>query len=356
MFARMLREFENHAPALHALAPRLEGELRRLLEQKGVVVQFVSSRVKTPQSLRQKLARPEKTYRSLWQVTDLVGLRIATYFEDTIDEVAALIEGNYEVDFSHSIDKLRITDAGRFGYRSLHYVCALPESGLNPAFRFEIQVRTALQHAWAEVEHDLGYKVDSVPAPLRRRFSRVASLLEIADQEFVSLRRELEGYRQAISQQLADAQRQVPIDVLSLDALTRTPAVRAVDEQLARTLRRPLAEDAFFPEYLVRLLAGVGLDTSARLQAALARNAGEIADFVPRYFECSARHLDFPAKRVEAVQRGYGLFFLGLLDVLRGDGLALGKVARLTQLYMHLDELDEAQAHTVASALVSSMA
>lgn len=62
----------------------------------------------------------------------------------------------------------------------------------------EIQVRTILQHAWAEIEHDIQYKsVETIPSSIRRRFMAVAGLLEIADREFQTIQDEDERLRQA---------------------------------------------------------------------------------------------------------------------------------------------------------------
>lgn len=57
--------------------------------------------------------------------------------------------------------------------------------------RAEVQVRTVLQHAWAEIEHDeLGYHSDDlVPADIRRRLARAAAVLEGVDAEFREIRR-----------------------------------------------------------------------------------------------------------------------------------------------------------------------
>ena len=103
---------------------------------------------------------------------------------------------SFAVDLARSVDKRRQAELDRFGYRSLHYICAPAPSFFEqhgfvymPELRFEVQLRTILQHAWAEMEHDLGYKApEAIPAQIRRRFSRLAGLLELADEEFLSIK------------------------------------------------------------------------------------------------------------------------------------------------------------------------
>ena len=61
--------------------------------------------------------------------------------------------------------------------------------------RASIQVRTVLQHAWAEFEHDIRYKgtIPEEHAPdLDRRFTLAAGLLELADREFTTIRDRLQ--------------------------------------------------------------------------------------------------------------------------------------------------------------------
>lgn len=352
----LLTEFARHRPTLTAVSRDVEARLTQLLTEHAVMVHFVAGRVKSEASLRRKLARPEKTYRQLWDVTDLVGLRIATYFEDTIEDVARLIEKTFAVDFRHSTDKLRFTDSSSFGYRSLHYVCALGSAhALDSAFRFEIQVRTALQHAWAEVEHDLGYKADTVPAQIRRRFSRVASLLEIADQEFVSIRRELNRYQATVQNEVAQADVSVPLDEVSLAALVRTPEFVALDEAVSTQLQCGRGSTLYFPEYLLKLLRLAGLTTTRELREALARHGSHVASIVGPYFEFSERTWHFGPGQITAVEQGYGLFFLAHLAILRGPELILNRVARLTSLYQQLDELDEPAAHEIATGLLKAL-
>lgn len=362
----ILRDYRAQASALGAHGAAVERELRALLTDARLDVHFVSSRLKTEESFRKKLARPDKTYRRLWDVTDVVGVRVATYFEDSIEEVARLVEERFAVDYRHSVDKLRARDHGSFGYRSVHYVCAFPPAlGLPSQARFEIQIRTALQHAWAEIEHDLGYKrlVDggahgsvAVPPQIRRRFSRIASLLEIADQEFVSIRNDLRGYRDRVREESGEGGRGLPIDALSLDAVARAPRVHALDRVLADKLGKRIGDDVFFPSYLARMLVHAGITSTASLHAAVDEHAPHVLDMVVPYFVFARSTLGLDVDDLPAVQRGYSLFFVAHRAIVRGPELGLSKVARLTRMYAELDFAgDEARAHEIASGLVSAL-
>ena len=84
---------------------------------------------------------------------------------------------------SNKADTLQLEE--RFGYQSVHYLVALKEdrTSLSEYLQYkgliaEIQVRTILQHAWAEIEHDIQYKSsETIPQPIRRRFMQLAGLL-----------------------------------------------------------------------------------------------------------------------------------------------------------------------------------
>jgi hypothetical protein len=179
-------------------------------------------------------------------VTDLLGVRVITYFEDDVDRVVARIEREFDVDPTRSEDKRKLLDPDRFGYASVHQICrlpaaklALPEFANFAGFTLEIQIRSILQHAWAEMEHDLGYKaIIGVPGPLRRRFSVLAGLLELADQEFMRLRNDLHAYAQQVADEIYAAPERVLLDNLSLKAFIQDDLLcRQLDSFIAATAR-----------------------------------------------------------------------------------------------------------------------
>lgn len=353
----IVSDYRRHREDLAAQCEALRLRLAEVLARRGVLVHLVSGRLKAEASLRRKLSRPDRTYARLWDVTDLVGLRVTTYFEDAIATAAKEIEAAFEVDFGHSTDR-RVRDGFRFGYRSVHYVCAAPAPGPLPAaFRFEIQVRTVLQHAWAEVEHDLGYKAqDALPDGLRRRFSRVASLLEIADEEFVSIRRDLEGYARTVEGALADPTRPSPVDVVAIQALARRHEVRELDAAVAAQLGRPLGAETYHPAYLARMLRLSGHATTTDVLASLQRHRADVPALVQPYFAFASEAWRLGPGSIERVLPGYSLFFLAHAAILRGPGLGLSKVAQLTALYRELDYPgDERTAQQVASGLVRAL-
>lgn len=344
-----LEEYEALRPELTRLGEHLTASLRAWLDEAGLPVHFVSWRLKSVDSLARKLARPDKTYRQLWDVTDLLGVRVATSFEDHLPRVSALIEHKLKIDYARSAAKARPA-----GYRSVHYVFA-PDGAPHAEFRAELQLRTALQHAWAEVEHDLGYKAtDAVPEAIRHRFTRVAGLLEIADAEFVAIRRELLASRDAARAAL-EHRDAAPIDLLSLEALSRHAGVHELDERIATALERSLASKPFFPGYLVKVLKAAGLLTTDDVLAAVERHAPEVPAALPSYFSFARSSLAFEPTSIDSVQRGYGLLFVALLSVVRGEGLALDKAARLTRLYEQTEfPGDEPTAQRVAGALLTA--
>ncbi|WP_236627083.1 MULTISPECIES: GTP pyrophosphokinase family protein [Exiguobacterium] len=221
----MMLEYVNDKEEYDAYADKLKMLLSELLDAAGIKYHSIVARTKDSESLYQKVLRQPNKYRSLKDVHDLTGIRIVTYFHDDVREAARIIENEFAIDRDQSVDKSTLLDTTEFGYLSVHFVAslsdqrlALSEYGRFKDYTAEIQIRSILQHAWAEIEHDLGYKnPNSVPAEVRRSFSRVAGLLEIADQEFVNIKKQLKQFEDETVQQILSDPHQVRITADNLN-------------------------------------------------------------------------------------------------------------------------------------------
>ncbi|MCK4735921.1 MAG: hypothetical protein KAT65_25930, partial [Methanophagales archaeon] len=153
------------------------------------------------------------------------GIRIIAYYKEDVDRIGEIIIREFDVDWENSIDKAQTLEPDRFGYLSVHYVVSLssPRKELTEWEAFanikaEIQVRTILQHAWAEIDHKLTYKaVEEAPKKLRRRLFRLSALLELADDEFSNLSKLFEEVEEHYSQELKKGKLDIELDLTSLD-------------------------------------------------------------------------------------------------------------------------------------------
>lgn len=247
--AAALKQYDMQLATFHDFKNSCERLVEELLRLENIPVHSVTARVKDRVKLAEKLQRSGKNYAFLADVTDVIGVRVITHFEDEVDRIGSLVEREFDVNQEKSVDKRKVLDPDRFGYLSLHYICGLSADRLRLAEnrRFkdlvcEVQIRSILQHAWAEIEHDLGYKSGhGIPVPIRRRFSRLAGLLEVADQEFAAIRDDLKDYEARVKSEVRNSPEVVGIDKVSLNAaFSQNPFIRSLDEQIARNVRRVL--------------------------------------------------------------------------------------------------------------------
>ncbi len=196
----ILSAYHEKLPILQRLAQKTYDQLNEVLRAQGVEINSIERRVKTEKSLRGKLEIKGEKYNTINDVTDLVGIRVITYYTDDVDKVAAIVKNLFKVDWENSVDKRKLHKLDSFGYNSLHYICHLRnEEGELKNIPFEIQMRTALQHVWSAIEHDIGYKgAVKLPPEFRRQFSRLAGMLELADDEFSRLRTIMSDYRRML--------------------------------------------------------------------------------------------------------------------------------------------------------------
>ena len=193
----ILDEYREALPVFGRMQTEVQAKLRDALDRNGIIVTTIETRIKTEESLAGKLALKGAKYTSLSDITDILGGRIVTFYTDDVDRIAAIAEQLFDIDWDNSVDKRKLHQIDSFGYNSLHYICRLP--GYD--YRFELQLRTTLQHAWASINHDTGYKSGvEIPREYIRRINRLAGLLEMADDEFSRIRIEINDYRRRVTQ------------------------------------------------------------------------------------------------------------------------------------------------------------
>jgi ppGpp synthetase/RelA/SpoT-type nucleotidyltranferase len=177
-----------------------------VLDEAGINYLTVSGRTKSVASFAEKVTRSSAGVRlytdPLREIGDQLGVRVITYVRADVDAVADLLADQVVVTDDRDLGRETASE-GRFGYASRHLQIMLDAAREGqPAYahlagrNVQVQIRTVLQHAWAEFEHDIRYK-GTVPAEhasdFDRRFTLAAGLLELADQEFATIRDRLRG-------------------------------------------------------------------------------------------------------------------------------------------------------------------
>ena len=205
--SELLGQYRSLLPVYTRMAEAIPERLRNFFAEAGIIVAAVEHRVKTEESLAGKLKLKGSKYADIFEVTDIIGIRVITFYIDDVDNVASVLERLFDIDWENSIDKRKAHEIDSFGYLSLHYICRIPEWSHNDPehpelnrIRFEVQMRTVLQHAWANMSHDTGYKSGvEIPQVYLRNMSRLAGMLELVDDEFSRIRHELSDYRRQVS-------------------------------------------------------------------------------------------------------------------------------------------------------------
>ena len=204
----ILEEYDQQLPLFRRLERIVQITLQDILDSNGLMVTAVNTRIKTRESLAGKLELKGYKYHSISDITDILGSRIITLYTDDVDRIAAMAEQVFDIDWENSVDKRRLHNTDSFGYNSVHYICRLPKTlvdepnwpQLNET-RFELQLRTTLQHAWASLDHDIGYKTGvEIPHVYTRQINRLAGMLEMVDDEFSRIRTEITDYRRRVQQ------------------------------------------------------------------------------------------------------------------------------------------------------------
>ncbi len=256
----ILDEYRERQPIYNRIKETVLDLLRRTLRDNKMVVTAIEGRVKTEHSLAGKLELKGGKYHTIDDITDIVGVRIITFFSDEVDKIAAMVERMFDIDWDNSVDKRKMLAIDRFGYMSLHYICRIPKSLLYDeefpelnSIRFELQMRTALQHVWANMQHDTGYKSEvEIPIEYQRSLNRLAGILELADEQFSRIRKEINDYRRNVQSLVASGDfDEVPLNGDTFRSYCELRPFQRLADKIATINQAELYDDSPMPYYQI---------------------------------------------------------------------------------------------------------
>lgn len=259
----------------------------------------VKPRVKATESFIEKALHRDKKYSDpLGQIQDQVGVRFVFLLQDQVSAASDIIKsiGVFRID--NERDPVAETDKSpeRFGYKSVHFVvypvCELPFKGgkVTPDIPCEIQVRTLLQHTFAQISHECNYKPsldlpDNKKCKLQRVLAQGAALTEVTDAVFAEVKHEIDEYSKHANELFGFARKRYaaitktrtpkdsPATLLFLDAYRKELNEMTLDafknwltnnRNLLSTLKARRNESAIYTEPVV-LLLGYLADRNPRL-------------------------------------------------------------------------------------------
>jgi len=226
--------------------------LQLFLNENDINFLSINYRIKDENSFIEKVER--KVYMNPFdQTEDLCGIRIICYYQSDVSRIISVLEK--ELDILDNQDKEVLLNEDQFGYRSTHLIVKIKKNWLNaPNYRgledmkAEIQIRTVLMHAWAEIEHKLAYKKDiHIPKEFKRKLNRISAKLEEADEQFEDVKIAIIDYKRQViekSKSNTSAYKKIDLNLDSLQAFLDDKFIdRSKDIELTRELLDELIEN-----------------------------------------------------------------------------------------------------------------
>lgn len=164
-------------------------------------IEFITSRVKKPLSIVQKLARKgyDISLESVMDnLNDVAGIRVICSFVDDIYAVMEMLVKQDDVTLIEVKDYIKNPKPN--GYRSLHLIIEIPVffSDRKTNLRAEVQIRTIAMDFWASLEHELKYKKEiSDVEDIQRQLKECADTISETDRRMMEIRDRIDIRNQA---------------------------------------------------------------------------------------------------------------------------------------------------------------
>jgi putative GTP pyrophosphokinase len=287
-------EFERRKRDFSSLEEEARFILQAAIKKNKIKTHSMPSRVKDLSSFLEKAKRKESV-RPFDEIRDIVGLRVVCLFLSDIPLIAQVIRESFTV--LSEDDKIEGPELSSFGYMSLHFIAEMRKEYKGPRYDsltgipLEIQVRTILMDAWANVSHYLAYKTDiDVPTHLRRDFNALSGLFYVADSHFELFFKSSKASGEKMIQLASSSRPAISEQEINLDSMTAYLRARLPDRKQSNT------EDV---SQLVKELSEAGYRTIGQVDDILNRAAPALPAFESdSYPGASGRFRDVGVVRV----------------------------------------------------------
>ncbi|MFU2206502.1 GTP pyrophosphokinase [Streptococcus pluranimalium] len=163
-------------------------------QQKYSPIEFVTGRVKSVESIQEKMALRGVRFENIAQdIQDIAGLRVMVQFVDDVDEVLRLLRQRHDLKVIQERDYIRHMKSS--GYRSYHVVVEYPVDTIDgqKTILAEIQIRTLAMNFWATIEHSLNYKYQGdFPDDIKQRLEITAKIALELDEEMRKIKEDIQ--------------------------------------------------------------------------------------------------------------------------------------------------------------------
>ncbi|MBR3811518.1 MAG: GTP pyrophosphokinase family protein [Agathobacter sp.] len=158
-------------------------------------IEYIKSRIKTPESIVKKLKRYNLAVNvdnMIQQINDIAGVRIICSFTSDIYKIAEMIGKQNDLTVISVKDYIRNPKPS--GYKSFHMLVSVPifigEKVVDT--KVEIQIRTIGMDFWASLEHKIYYKFEgNAPAHISRELRDCATIVSMMDAKMLQLNEEI---------------------------------------------------------------------------------------------------------------------------------------------------------------------
>lgn len=201
-----LKKWMNDKPIYEAWGNFIQNEVQRQLCEIGKDLNSflkvpVKYRLKDDKSIIDKAFHRNKGYGDPYHdIEDKVGIRFIVLLLEDINDICKIIKSSnhWNYDECKHFEQEKEESPLAFGYQSVHYILRpkediqLDDLTITTNTPCEVQVRTLLQHAHAELTHDQIYKATKKVKPsVYRTVAKSMALIETTDDFFRSVSIEL---------------------------------------------------------------------------------------------------------------------------------------------------------------------